>query len=109
MIIENGICTITITENGNSTTEIFNYANEEQCSAYSSDSWLGMPVTDWIYCDTYKGSTKFQKYTAAAVIAVLTTLAASFFNIAGQCVIAGVSAIAALIVDNKNVKVNINQ
>ena len=98
--IENDICTITITENGYSTTETFNYINQEQSSVYSRDSWLGMPVTDWIYCDTYKGSTKFQKYTAAAVVAVLTTLASSFFNIPGQCVIAGVSAIAGIIVDD---------
>ena len=97
--VEDGVCTIIVTENGNRTTDTYNYANQATSSVYSGDSWLGMPVTDWIYCDTYKGSNKFKKYTTAAVIAALTTLISSFFKLPGQAVVAGVSAIASMIVD----------
>lgn len=117
LTVENDEITITINENGIITTDKIKIHQETTSGINKSPSqpernsdslnalnngptWDGMPVSSWIYYGEYTGSSDITRYTSSAVIAILATVAASLFGIAGQCVVAGVAAIAGMIVDD---------
>ena len=123
LIVENNIITITINENGKVSTEkivvsrhektigkekLFNQQDrilDYQNMLNGGPTWDGMPVSNWIYWGEQTGSSNIIRYTSAAVIAIIATIAASLFGIAGQCVVAGASAIAALIIEDSIEKI----
>ena len=115
--VVNNEIVITINENGKITTDKIKINNKENTSvinklpappdsildaqamlASGGPTWDGFPVSSWEYYGEFNGSADVYKYTAAAVLAALTTLVASFFGLAGRMVVAGASTVAGMIV-----------
>lgn len=112
--VKDDVIYITINENGRITTDTINIYHEKTSgienppnqsngglNSMSGPSWNGLPVdTTWHYYGTFNGDNNIVRYTSSAVLAILATIAASMLGIAGQCVVAGVSAIASIIIDD---------
>lgn len=123
LTVEDNVITITINENGLLTTDtiiihkkektiekesLYNHSLINQAplnTIYGNPSWNGMPVSLWIYYGAYTGSSDIKRYTSAAVLAMLTTIVASLFGISGEVVVAGISAVVAVIVQDQTPRI----
>ncbi len=117
LTVEDDVITITINENGLLTTDTIMIRQKENTTenlpinqaplntVYSNPSWNGMPVSLWIYYGAYTGSSDVIRYTSAAVLAMLTTIVASFFGISGEVVVAGISAVAGVIIQDQTPRI----